>query len=244
MSNLIPFTFEGTNVRIFKENGKAFFCGKDVATALGYTNTNKALSDHCKTDGVTKRYPIVDSLGRTQQARFISEGDVLRLIVASKLPTAQKFEAWVFDEVLPTLFNQGSYQLPALSPIANPVIAQAKEELVLCQAARGLIQADHLEARARVILARGLGEFPQLEPATRPLYAQDFLKEKGLSKDQMKRISPTFGKRVKATYTLEHGREPEKYPLNLGNGQTRQVNAYTEKDRPLFEGVWSKYYAN
>ncbi|MDK7123329.1 hypothetical protein QP381_09565, partial [Pauljensenia sp. UMB6358] len=76
--------------------------------------------------------------------------------VASKLPTAQKFEAWVFDEVLPTLFNQGSYQLPALSPIANPVIAQAKEELVLCQAARGLIQADHLEARARVILARGL----------------------------------------------------------------------------------------
>ncbi|MDK6471452.1 hypothetical protein QP196_10430, partial [Streptococcus agalactiae] len=104
------------------------------------------------------------------------------------------------------------------------------------------IQADHLEAKARVILARGLGERPQLEPATRPLYAQDFLQEKGVNKDQLKHIAPTFGKRIKAKYTLEHGTEPEKYPLNLSNGQVRQVNAYTEKDRPLFEDVWAKYY--
>lgn len=66
-----------------------------------------AMSDHCR--GVTKRYPIVDSLRRTQDARVLTEPDVLRLIVSSILPAAQKFERWVFEEVLPTIRKTGSY---------------------------------------------------------------------------------------------------------------------------------------
>lgn len=223
---------------MFEEDGKVFFCGKDVATALGYVNTKDALAKHCK--GVAKRYPL-QTAGGTQQVRFITEGDLYRLIASSKLPSAQAFEAKVFDEVLPTIRKTGAYRVPQVAT-SNPATLRALDELALCQAARGLIQADHLEAKARVILARGLGERPQLEPATRPLYAQDFLQEKGVNKDQLKHIAPTFGKRIKAKYTLEHGTEPEKYPLNLSNGQVRQVNAYTEKDRPLFEDVWAKYY--
>lgn len=238
MNQVIPFTFENTKVRMFEESGKVFFCGKDVATALGYVNTKDALAKHCK--GVAKRYPL-QTAGGTQQVRFITEGDLYRLIASSKLPSAQAFEAKVFDEVLPTIRKTGAYRVPQVAT-SNPATLRALDELALCQAARGLIQADHLEAKARVILARGLGERPQLEPATRPLYAQDFLQEKGVNKDQLKHIAPTFGKRIKAKYTLEHGTEPEKYPLNLSNGQVRQVNAYTEKDRPLFEDVWAKYY--
>lgn len=109
MSNLIPFTFENTSVRMFEEDGKVFFCGKDVATALGYTNTNKALADHCK--GVTKRYPL-QTAGGVQQVRFITEGDLYRLIASSKLPSAQAFEAKVFDEVLPTIRKTGAYGAP------------------------------------------------------------------------------------------------------------------------------------
>ena len=80
-------------VRTVDEDGKALFCAKDIAVALGYTNPSKALKDHCK--GVTKRYPL-ETAGGTQKMRFITEPDVYRLITHSKLPNAQRFEAWVF----------------------------------------------------------------------------------------------------------------------------------------------------
>lgn len=91
--------------------GKPLFCGKDVAVALGYSNPSKALSDHCK-GGVTNRYPIVDALGRTQEAVFISEGDIYRLIFSSKLPNAEKFTDWVTEDVLPTIRKHGAYMTP------------------------------------------------------------------------------------------------------------------------------------
>lgn len=78
-STVQPFEFKGNPIAtVTLENGDILFCAKHVATALGYTNTNKAIKDHCR--GVTNRYPIVDSLGRSQEAVFISEGDVYRLI--------------------------------------------------------------------------------------------------------------------------------------------------------------------
>lgn len=95
------------SIRTVADGGEVRFCAKDITSALGYTNGSKAVSDHCR--GLTKRYPIVDSLGRTQNATFISEPDVFRLIVSSKLPTAQRFEAWVFEEVLPSIRRHGGY---------------------------------------------------------------------------------------------------------------------------------------
>ncbi|MFI5504492.1 Rha family transcriptional regulator [Corynebacterium kutscheri] len=125
----------------------------------------------------------------------------------------------------------------------NTLILQARSQMELCQAAKGLIRDEHLEAKARIILARGLGEAPEIDPATRPLYTADFLKEKNLSTKRMKSVAGVFGKRMKAAYTLEHGQEPGKYDLTLPNGQIRQVNAYTEADRPLMQQVWDTYYA-
>lgn len=99
-------------VRTIEEGGRVLFCGKDVATALGYKDPTNALKQHCH--GVAKHHPIVDSLGRTQEARFIAEGDLYRLIVSSKLPSAQAFEAWVFDEVLPSIRRHGMYAMDEL----------------------------------------------------------------------------------------------------------------------------------
>lgn len=97
------------SIRTIERDGKILFCGKDVALALGFINTNDALTKHCRCDGVAIRYPIEDSLGRKQEARFITEGDVYRLITHSRLPAAEQFESWVFDEVLPSIRKTGSY---------------------------------------------------------------------------------------------------------------------------------------
>ena len=93
------------SIRTFEQDGKVLFCGLDIAVALGYSNPRDALRRHCK--GVVKRDTLTE--GRPQQLSFIPEGDVYRLIVHSKLPSAERFERWVFDEVLPSIRKHGAY---------------------------------------------------------------------------------------------------------------------------------------
>lgn len=128
-------------VRIIEEDGKVLFCGNDIANALGYSNPRKALIDHCK--GVTKRDTL--TAGGTQSVSFITEGDVYRLIVSSKLPKAQEFERWVFDNVLPTIRKHGAYmtQDTLEKALTSPdfliqLATQLKEE----QEARKALQAE------------------------------------------------------------------------------------------------------
>lgn len=95
-------------IRTMEVNSKIYFCGKDVATVLGYKDTVNALKTHCKQDGVVF-YHLTDSLGRNQEVKFITEGNVYRLITRSKLPTAEEFERWLFDEVVPSIRKHGGY---------------------------------------------------------------------------------------------------------------------------------------
>ena len=106
-------------IRTTEINGDPYFVGKDVAEALGYSNTKDALARHCK--GVVKRYPLPTE-GGIQEVRIISEGDMYRLIASSKLPAAEKFESWIFDDVVPTIRRHGAYATPATieSIIADP----------------------------------------------------------------------------------------------------------------------------
>lgn len=90
-----------------EQNGDVLFCATDVAKALGYARPADAITAHCR--GSVNYRPIIDQLGRAQEAKFIAEPDVMRLIVSSKLPAAQKFEAWVFEEVLPSVRKHGIY---------------------------------------------------------------------------------------------------------------------------------------
>jgi len=86
-------------------DGKPYFPASDCAKALGYKDTINAIKRHCK--GVAKRHIL--TAGGSQTANFIPEGDLYRLIIRSKLPSAEIFEAWVFDEVLPTIRKHGAY---------------------------------------------------------------------------------------------------------------------------------------
>ena len=100
--------FESTefgSVRTAEIDGKPYFAGKDIASALGYAETAKAIREHCK--GVSEIDTPTN--GGVQKMKYISEGDVYRLITHSRLPEAEKFEHWVFDEVLPSIRKHGAY---------------------------------------------------------------------------------------------------------------------------------------
>lgn len=107
MDNMVK-TFvneEFGSVRTIEENGKILFCGSDVAKALGYRRPKDAINAHCK--GAVKRRLLTN--GGAQEMKMISEGDVYRLISHSRLPYAEKFESWIFDDVLPTIRRTGGY---------------------------------------------------------------------------------------------------------------------------------------
>lgn len=93
------------SVRTIEENGEILFCGSDVAKALGYRRPKDAINAHCK--GAVKRRLLTN--GGVQEMKMISEGDVYRLISHSRLPSAEKFESWIFDDVLPTIRRTGGY---------------------------------------------------------------------------------------------------------------------------------------
>ena len=93
------------SVRTIEENGKVLFCGSDVAKALGDRRPKDAINAHCK--GAVKRRLLTN--GGAQEMKMISEGDVYRLISHSRLPSAEKFESWIFDDVLPTIRRTGGY---------------------------------------------------------------------------------------------------------------------------------------
>lgn len=109
-------------VRTVNVDGKIYFMAKDVAVCLGYKNTNKAVNDHCK------RAIMIwgnDSLGRHQEYKAIPEGDVYRLISRSKLSSAEEFESWIFEELLPQIRKTGGY---------IPVKEDEPDELIMARA--------------------------------------------------------------------------------------------------------------
>ena len=137
-------------LRAIEEGGRVLFCGTDVARALGYAKPNNAMNAHCKGDALFRG--TIDNIGREQQARFITEGDVLRLIVSSKLPQAQAYERWVFDEVLPSIHKTGGYL--AAKPDETP------EEIM----ARALLVANDTMARQRERIEGLAAENAELRP--------------------------------------------------------------------------------
>lgn len=111
MQEAIMETFssqEFGSVRIIEEDGKYLFCGIDVASALGYSKPRNAITAHCRY-ALKRGVPHPQAPDKLMEMVFIPEGDVYRLIAHSKLPSAERFESWVFDEVLPTIRKHGAY---------------------------------------------------------------------------------------------------------------------------------------
>jgi prophage antirepressor-like protein len=91
--------------------GRPYFPAAECALILGYKDPHKAVKQHTKKDGWAN-HPVIDRLGREQEKRYINEGNLYRLIIRSKLPAAERFETWIFDEVLPAIRKYGAYAAP------------------------------------------------------------------------------------------------------------------------------------
>lgn len=109
------------HVRTVIIDGTVYFVGIDITKALGYSNPQKAIRDHCK--GVNETF--IPSKGGRQKAKVINKSDIYRLIIRSKLPDAEEFETWIFDEVIPQIELTGGY---------IPIKETDDEKLILAKA--------------------------------------------------------------------------------------------------------------
>lgn len=101
-----PFDFHGFPVRVIDDgSGEPWFIAKDIAEALGYANTSKAINTHCKAVNTCH----TEMGGQVRAVQIIPERDMYRLVMKSKLPAAEQFEEWVVGQVLPTIRKTGAY---------------------------------------------------------------------------------------------------------------------------------------
>lgn len=136
-------------IRTIEIDGKPYFVGKDIAKSLGYSNPRDAISRHCK--GVVKHDSFKEG---GQNISLISEGDMYRLITHSKLESAERFEVWVFDEVLPTLRKTGSYEMPKKKQ-SNERLASVNNAVKILTP---MLQAAGCNSKIQLLTAKSLYE--------------------------------------------------------------------------------------
>ena len=143
-------------------------------------------------------------------------------------------------DALDKYFNEGVAVNPRAASASGPYSVETQARVL--DILKNVISKDYLEAKARIVAARVMGDTPEIEASARPLYIQDYLREKGATADEVTRFASAFGRYVRTAYVAERGVEPGKRFDETPSGQVREVYAYTEADRPIFDRAWSESY--
>ncbi|MFI5434450.1 phage antirepressor N-terminal domain-containing protein [Rhodococcus baikonurensis] len=251
MSALATIPVAGTPGILGAEiDGKAMAALKPMCESVGidYSNQLKklrskswatvVLSTTVGADGRSREMIMIDRRTIPMWLAGIDENRVKEearpILVALQAEAADALDAY---------FHEGG----AINPNATVnqldlIVSRATAQAQLIASFKGIIDDKHLEAKARIVLARGLGETPELDPASIPLYVSDYLKSRGLASDMISAKASGFGKRLKGLYVAEHGEAPGRAYQELPNGTVREVYAYTQADRELFDRIWIGHY--
>lgn len=194
-------------VRALLIDGEPWFVAKDVATALGYADTDQAIRKNCKK---AETYPV-ESTGQVRHVVIIPESDIFRLIVRSRLPQAEQYQDWVCEEVLPTLRRTGFYsmaqveggesdELPSIASIAPELSAsiQMAKELGFAGKQAILAGAEAVKRRHNVDVLELVGTpIPGSEHQDRMLTPTDVGRLVGMSGHVVNRVLCRMGMQVR-----------------------------------------------
>lgn len=154
VSNIIPFTYEGSAVRTLSIDGEPWFVLADLCRVLGIKNV-KQLRDRLE-DALCQTYPILDSLGRTQNVTIVSEAGMYEVVIRSDKPEAVAFRRWITTEVLPSIRKRGGYLTPeaAEQALTDPdFIIRLATELKTERAQRAQLEAQVEADKPKVVFA-------------------------------------------------------------------------------------------
>lgn len=234
------FSYQGHPIRVVELDGEPWFVASDLAKLLGYRDADAAvrtLRPH------HRGYENVRTPGGVQRMVVVSEAGLNRLLIKSNASNADQVQDWITDDVLPSVRKTGAYVSPAATPTQLDQLSEELEArkavafLNVLTAARDLVGDDWTRARARSLVAGVVGGEAEIDMTRRPLMVEEYLKEKGLRGDVLKKHRGPFGKIMKALYIAEYGEEPHTRETDV-DGHWITACAYSERDRPLMNRAW------
>lgn len=253
MSALVQIQVPGTTAMITAAeiDGKPMVALRPMCDAIGIAYSAQlqklkgkswatvSMSNTVAEDGKSREMAMIDRRTMTMWLATVDENRVNEYVK----PVVIAFQSEAADALDSYFHDGGAINPAATEDQLDRLTRQAQAQASVLQALKGIVDPKHLEAKGRIVLARALGEAPELNPADIPLYVSDYLKEKNLASDMIAAKASGFGKRLKGLYISERGDEPKKALQNLPNGTVREVFAYTQADRDLFDQVWNRHYA-
>ena len=245
IQNVQSFTnTEFGELEIIQEGDKFWFPAAKCASLLGYVSPNDAIARHCKKYGIVKHDTVFlkhnkdgSTMEQVISANYITEGNLYRLICRSKLESAERFERWVFDDVLPSIRKYGAYIVPEVVDMVRSSNEKA-EELIASLAEERLAKIQlldektHLqntieEARPKVSYYDMILQNPNTMPVT--LIAKDY----GFSAAHFNILLKKFGIQYKV------GKTWALYQDYADEGYTH-YNVYRIGEKAVSHMVWTQ----
>jgi hypothetical protein len=251
MTDIVRIPFSGGEVLTVDTNSKPHVILRPVFEAIGLDADQQIRKLQRQPWATTV---VTTGVGEDGKTRQMIAADVrtflmaLATIPATRVsdearPVLIAYQSEVADAIESYWTKGGSINPRATEDQLAAIISRAKGQADVLAALRGIVAPSWLEAKARHVAARALGEEPELDPMARPLTVGEFLEDKGLSAAERRSVGSKLGGRVKGLFIGEHGRMPEQVERFV-DGALRSVFAYTEKDRPLFELAWAALSAS
>lgn len=250
---LVQIAVPGTNATIpaAEVGGRHFVPIKPMCQSLGIDVDGQrrklADADWASTEIISVQMPGDDqrrdvvALDADHIPMWLATIQVNRVAEESR-PTLIAFQREAAAALRDYFYRGGAINPSATEDQLERIARQAGAQAAVLQALKGIVDPKHLEAKGRIVLARAMGEEPELATADIPLYVSDYLKLRGLKGDMITAKAPGFGKRLKGLYISERGEAPGTALQDLPNGTVREVCAYTQADRHLFDQVWNRHY--
>jgi hypothetical protein len=248
MSEIVNIPFHGDELLVVDVDGKPFVVLKPAIEAIGLDYWTQVEKLRGKSWAVTRQSPVAkanDPYSKTYDMVVCDVRTFLMLLatiderrVAKEIaPKLIAYQAEVADAIEAYWTKGGAINPRATDEQIAAIIDRAKRQAEVLRVLEGIVDRTWLESKARHVAARALGEEPEDDPATRLLTVGEYLDEHGVTGAPARKLSPQFGKLLKARYLQRHG-EPPGTSRRFVSGAQRDVAVYTEADRDLFDAVW------
>lgn len=251
-SKLVHIPFHGTDLLAVDVDGRPFVVLKPAIEALGldYKTQHRKLGSKSWASVVNLPMQVAGQQQRRVQTAvdvrtfLMLLGNINENRVSEDIrPLLIAYQSEVADVIEAYWTRGGAINPRASEDQLDRLARQARTQVEALAAAAGIVDASWLEGKARIVLARALGEMPEIDPLDMPLYVHDFLRDKGLSRATIKEIGSPFGARVANLFEKQTGARPVKVPGDEGS-RIRTLNAYTQRDRHFMDRVWDEHYAD
>lgn len=255
MSNLLPKPFEYDGIQfptLIMPNGDIGLPLRRLAVPAGLDpdGQRRLIKSSAWSEGRTDEM-YVQLPGDTQvRKHFVISHRIVPMWIAN-IGTSQmkddaareRIERWQVefaDALYDYVFNGGAINPRATVEQLDEIdrkIRRAREQAAVLGNLKGVVDSDWLDAKGRHVAAVALGIEPDIDPVSRPLTVGEFLEDRGITGASLRSMSTKFGKRLKALYREKYGTEPGTVDRFV-DGALRNVAAYTEAHRDLFNKAW------